>query len=111
MYKGMGGFGGNMQNIMRQAQKMQEQMQAQMEKAEEELTNAELIGTAGGGMVTVVVDGHKNIKSIKIQPQAVDSDDVEMLEDLIMASVNEAVKKADEMEKELKGEGPMGGLF
>lgn len=111
MYKGMGGFGGNMQNIMRQAQKMQEQMQAQMEKAEEELTNAELIGTAGGGMVTVAVDGHKNLKSIKIQPSAVDPDDVEMLEDLIVASLNEAMKKADELQNSLKGDNPLGGLF
>lgn len=107
----MGGFGGNMQNIMRQAQKMQEQMQAQMEKAEEELTNAELIGTAGGGMVTVAVDGHKNLKSIKIQPSAVDPDDVEMLEDLIVASLNEAMKKADELQNSLKGDNPLGGLF
>lgn len=111
MYKGMGGFGGNMQNIMRQAQKMQEQMQAQMEKAEEELTNAELIGTAGGGMVTVAVDGHKNLKSIKIQPSAVDPDDVEMLEDLIVASLNEAMKKADELQNSLKGDNSLGGLF
>lgn len=111
MYKGMGGFGGNMQNIMRQAQKMQEQMQSQMQKAEEELTNAELIGTAGGGMVTVAVDGHKNLKSIKIQPEAVDPDDIEMLEDLIMASINEAVKKADELEQSLKGDNPLGSMF
>ena len=111
MYKGMGGFGGNMQNIMRQAQKMQEQMQAQMEKAEQELNEAELIGTAGGGMVTVAVDGHKNLKSIKIQPQAVDPDDIEMLEDLIVASINEANKKAEELEKSLKGDNPIGGLF
>ncbi len=107
----MGGFGGNMQNIMRQAQKMQEQMQEQMAKAEEELNNAELIGTAGGGMVTVAVDGHKNLKSIKIQPAAVDPDDVEMLEDLIVAAINEANKKAEELEESLKVNNPMGSLF
>lgn len=107
----MGGFGGNMQNIMRQAQKMQEQMQEQMAKAEEELNNAELIGTAGGGMVTVAVDGHKNLKSIKIQPAAVDPDDVEMLEDLIVAAINEANKKAEELEESLKANNPMGSLF
>ena len=107
MYKGFGG--GNMQSLMAQAQKMQRQMQEKMEKAEEELTNAELTGTASG-MVTVVVDGHKNVKSISIKPEAVDPDDVEMLEDLLIAAFNEANKKADEMSQSLKGDG-LGGLF
>ena len=109
MYRGFGG--GNMQNLMAQAQKMQRQMQEKMEKAEEELNNAEIEGTAGGGMVKVVVDGHKNIKSLSIKPEAVDPDDVEMLEDLIVAALNEANSKAEEMEHELKGDGGLGGLF
>ena len=108
MYKGFGG--GNMQSLMAQAQKMQRQMQEKMEKAEEELTNAEITGSAGGGMVNVVVDGHKNIRSISIKPEAVDPEDVEMLEDLIMAALNEANSKAEEMSNSLKGDG-FGGLF
>ena len=108
MYKGFGG--GNMQSLMAQAQKMQRQMQEKMEKAEEELNNAEITGTAGGGMVTVVVDGHKNIRSISIKPEAVDPDDIEMLEDLIIAALNEANGQAEEMEHNLKGDG-LGGLF
>lgn len=110
MYKGFGG--GNMQSLMAQAQKMQRQMQEKMEKAEEELNNAEIEGTAGGGMVTVVVDGHKNVKSVSIRPEAVDPEDVEMLEDLIVAALNEANSKATEMENSLKGDmGGLGGLF
>ncbi len=107
MYKGFGG--GNMQSLMAQAQRMQKQMQEKMEKAEEELNNAELTGSASG-MVTVVVDGHKNVKSISIKPEAVDPDDIEMLEDLLMASFNEAFAKADELSNSLKGDG-LGGLF
>ena len=108
MYKGFGG--GNMQSLMAQAQKMQRQMQEKMEKAEEELNNAEIMGSAAGGMVTVVVDGHKNVRSISIKPEAIDPDDIEMLEDLIVAAFNEANSKADEMAQELKGDG-LGGLF
>ena len=108
MYRGFGG--GNMQSLMAQAQKMQKQMQEKMEKAELELTNAEIEGSSGGGMVNVVVDGHKNIRSISIKPEAVDPEDVEMLEDLIMAALNEANAKAEEMSKELKGDN-FGGLF
>lgn len=108
MYRGFGG--GNMQSLMAQAQKMQKQMQEKMAKAEEELTNAEITGSAGGGMVTVVVDGHKNIKSVSIKPEAVDLEDVEMLEDLIMAALNEANSKAEEMSSSLKGDN-FGGLF
>lgn len=110
MYKGFGG--GNMQSIMAQAQRMQRQMQEKMEKAEEELTNAEIEGSAGGGMVNVVVDGHKNVKSISIKPEVVDPEDVEMLEDLIVAALNEANQKAEEMSQELKGDlGGLGGMF
>ena len=107
---GMGGFGGgNMQNLMRQAQKMQEQMQAQMAKAEEELENAELKGVSGGGMVEVTVNGKKQVLGVSIKPEVVDPDDVEMLEDLIVAAFNEAVSKADELEAQVKPN--TGGLF
>ena len=111
MYKGFGG--GNMQSLMAQAQRMQRQMQEKMEKAEEELNNAEIGGTAGGGMVSVVVDGHKNVRSISIKPEAVDPEDVEMLEDMIVAALNEANSKADELSESLKGDGlgGLGGLF
>ena len=108
MYRGFGG--GNMQSLMAQAQKMQKQMQEKMAKAEEELNNAEISGSAGGGMVNVVVDGHKNVKSISIKPEAVDPEDVEMLEDLILAALNEANGKAEEMSSSLKGDN-FGGLF
>mgnify|MGYP004663512721 CR=1 FL=1 len=100
---GMGGFGGgNMQNLMRQAQKMQEELQAQNAKAEEELENTTLSATAGGGMVEVSITGKKKIVGVKINPNVVDPDDVEMLEDLIVAATNEAIEKANELEKELK---------
>ena len=105
---GMGGFGGmNMQNLMRQAQKMQEDMV----KAQEELENAEVIGKAGGEMVTVVMNGKKEIKSIKLDKTAVDPDDVEMLEDLIIVEINDDNAKAEELSKEKMPMGGMGGLF
>lgn len=109
MYKGMNFGGGNMQNLMRQAQKMQEQMQAQMARAEEELENAELKGVSGGGMVEVTVNGKKQVLGVTIKPEVVDPDDVEMLEDLIVAAFNEAVSKADELEAKVKPN--TGGLF
>ncbi len=101
--------GGNMQNLMRQAQKMQEQMQAQMAKAEEELENATLTGVSGGGMVEVTVNGKKNVQSVKIKPEVVDPDDVEMLEDLVVAALNDALSKADQLEAQVKPN--TGGLF
>lgn len=110
MYKGMNFGGGNMQQLMRQAQKMQEQMQNQMAKAEEELQNTVVSGTSGGGMVTVEMTGKRNITKVTIKPEAVDPDDVEMLEDMVLASVNEALKKVDELESKLKG-GVNGGMF
>lgn len=112
MYKNMGGFGGgNMQNLMRQAQKMQEQMQKQLAEAEEKLQNTTLTATSGGGMVEVSITGDKRITDIKIKPEVVDPDDVEMLQDLIVAGVNEAINQANELEKKLKGNGIGGGLF
>lgn len=110
MYKGMNFGGGNVQQLMRQAQKMQEQMQNQMAKAEEELQNTVVSGTSGGGMVTVEMTGKRNITKVTIKPEAVDPDDVEMLEDMVLASVNEALKKVDELESKLKG-GVNGGMF
>ena len=77
-------------DMMRQAQ----QLQARMAKIQEELGNETVEGTAGGGAVTVVMTGHQELKSIKILPDAVDPDDVSMLEDLVMAAVNEAMDKA-----------------
>ena len=109
MYKGMGFGGGmNMQSLMKQAQKMQAEMQEKMEQANEELENAVVTGTSGGGMVEVTCNGHKKISAIKLNPQIVDPDDVEMLEDLIVAGINDALSKADELEKSLKGDMPSG---
>ena len=109
MYKGMGFGGGmNMQNLMKQAQKMQAEMQQNLEKAEEELENSTLTGTAGGGMVEVTCTGKKKITNITIKPEIVDPDDIEMLSDLIVAGVNDALSKADELEKSLKGDMPTG---
>lgn len=101
--KGFGGMGGgNMQNLMRQAQKMQEEMIRQQKEAEEKLANTVLSASSGGGMVTVEITGDKKITSVKIKPETVDPDDVEMLEDMIQACVNEAISKANELEKEVK---------
>lgn len=106
---GFGGFGGgNMQQLMKQAQKMQQQMVEQAQKAEEELERAILTATSGGGMVMVEVNGKKKIVSIKIKPEAVDPDDVEMLEDMIIACINEAMGKAEALEKDLKPANPIG---
>ena len=101
MYKNFGGMG-NMQNLMRQAQKMQEDLKQKQQEAEEKLSSTVLSASAGGGMVTCEITGKKQITAIKIKPEAVDPDDVEMLEDMILACVNEAINKADELEKELK---------
>lgn len=91
-----GGFpntgGANMQQLMRQAQKMQQDMQ----RAQEELQAREFSATAGGGMVTAVVNGAKQLTKLTISPDCVDPDDVEMLEDLVTAAVNEALRNAAE---------------
>ncbi|MGE5472931.1 MAG: YbaB/EbfC family nucleoid-associated protein [Ignavibacteriales bacterium] len=89
-----GGFGGmNMGNLMKQAEKMQKDMQ----KVQEELEEKTIEASSGGGAVTVVATGKKDLKEIKIKPEVVDPDDVEMLQDLILAAVNEAIRKADEL--------------
>lgn len=103
---------GNMNNLMKQAKKMQEQMVKMQEELEEKTVEA----SVGGGVVTVIANGKKEIMEITIQPKAVDPDDVEMLQDLILAAVNEAIRKADEMVQGEMGKltGGMGmppGLF
>ncbi|MBR4906341.1 MAG: YbaB/EbfC family nucleoid-associated protein [Clostridia bacterium] len=94
---GMGG-GMNMQQMMMKAQRMQQEI----EKKQAELNATEFSATAGGGMVTVTVLGDKTVQSVKIDPACVDPDDVEMLEDLILAGVNAALKEAgDTVEREM----------
>nr|AHF24888.1 DNA-binding protein, YbaB/EbfC family [uncultured bacterium Contig21] len=106
-----GGFGGggNMQQLMRQAQKMQQQLQ----EAQEHLEEAEYEAASGGGMVTVKLSGRRELTSITIDPQVVDPDDIEMLQDLILAAVNEALRKGEEArEAAMSRMAPgMGGLF
>ncbi len=91
-----------MQQMMKQAQQMQERLQKQMAEARVE-------GNAGGGMVTVVMNGAKQVQSLKIDPEAVSKDDVEMLQDLIVAALNDAHRKADEEMQRNMG-GMLGGL-
>ncbi len=112
-----GGYGGgmvpgSMNNIMKQAQRMQRQM----EESAKELETKEFTATAGGGAVEVTVTGKKEMKSIKIQPEAVDPDDVETLEDMIVVAVNDAMKQAEEasaasISKFTGGLGGLGGLM
>jgi len=84
---------GGMGNLMKQAQQMQQKMM----KLQEEVAQRTLDASVGGGMVTVTVNGKSEVLRIKIEPQVVDPEDVEMLEDLIVAGVNEALRKAQEM--------------
>ena len=83
----------NMNQMMKQVKKMQDQMM----QAQEELGNEVVEGTAGGGVVTVAASGHKKVLSITIKPEAVDPDDVDMLQDLVLTAVNDALAKADEL--------------
>lgn len=90
---GYGGGGGmNQANLMKQAQKMQEDMR----KAQEELEAASFEATSGGGVVKAIVSGKHEITSLEIDPEAVDPEDVDMLQDMIIAAVNEALRKVDE---------------
>ena len=104
---------GNMNNLMKQAQRMQKQM----EQTQAELEEKEYESSAGGGVVKVKINGQKEITSITIDQEVVDPDDVEMLQDLIMAAVNEAIRMQAEDEKEQLGKitggmgGGLGGLF
>lgn len=107
-----GGFGGgaNMQQLMRQAQKMQQQMT----QAQEQLDAAEYEAASGGGMVQVKVSGKRELLSITIDPQVVDPDDIDMLQDLVLAAVNEALRKGEDAREATMGKmvpGGMGGLF
>ena len=106
-----GGMPGNMNNLMKQAQRMQRQM----EEAQKELEEKEVTATAGGGAVEVTVSGKHGVTKIKLSEEVVDPDDIEMLEDLIMAATNEAFRKLDEesqssMAKITGGMGGLGGL-
>jgi len=111
MAKRGGGYGGmmpgNMNNLMKQAQRMQKQM----EETQAALEEKEYEGTAGGGAVTVKMNGKKEILSVKISPEAVDPDDVEMLEDLVASAVNEVIRIQSEDEKNSLGKiaGGLGG--
>ena len=91
---------GNMQNMMKQMQKMQKKMA----EAQEELGEKRIEGTAGGGMVTVTVSGHKEVLEVKIKPEVVDPDDIEMLEDLVLAATNDALKRADDLTASTMGQ-------
>ena len=104
-----GGMPGNMNNLMKQAQRMQRQM----EEGQKELETKEFTAKAGGGAVEAVVSGKKELLKISISEEAVDPDDVEMLQDMIVAAVNEAMKQADDASQELMGKmtGGLGGGF
>ncbi|GGH88802.1 DNA-binding YbaB/EbfC family protein [Pullulanibacillus pueri] len=91
---------GNMNNMMKQMQKMQKKMM----QAQEELKDEFVEGTAGGGVVTVKCNGHKEVTEVLIKEEAVDPDDVDMLQDLVLAAVNEALKKADELTNSRMGQ-------
>ncbi len=106
---GMGGMGGmNMQNLMRQAQKMQEDML----RAQEELENTTVEGVAGGGMVKVTMACNGDIQGFKLAREAVDPDDIEMLEDLLLAAIKDAGSKAKEIKDDkMGGFGNLGGLM
>ena len=105
---GMGGFGGmNINQLMKEAKKMQ----ADMEKSQEELVSKEFEATAGGGAIEVKVSGAKEIKSIRINKDVVDPDDVEMLEDLILTCVNEALRKVDSAQAQSFGKYNIPGIM
>ena len=105
---GMGGFGGmNINQLMKEAKKMQ----ADMEKSQVELTAKEFEATAGGGAVEVTVTGSKVIKEIKLNKDVVDPDDVEMLQDLLITSINEALRKVDAATEQQLGSFNIPGLM
>jgi len=111
-FPGGGGMPGNMNNLMKQAQKMQKQMEEQ----QKELETKEFTASAGGGAVEVTISGKKEVTKVKLAEEVVDPDDIEMLEDLIMAATNEALREMEEeagasMAKLTGGMGGMGGGF
>lgn len=105
---GMGGFGGmNINQLMKEAKKMQ----ADMEKSQEELGSREFDATAGGGAVYVKVNGNKVIKEVKLTKEIVDPEDIEMLQDLILTATNEALRKVDEAQAQSLGKYNIPGLM
>jgi hypothetical protein len=104
-----GGMPGNMNNLMKQAQKMQRQM----EETTKELEEKEVTASAGGGAVEVTVSGKKEVVKVKLAEEVVDPDDIEMLEDLIVAATNEALRKIEDMSQQsmAKITGGLGGGF
>ena len=104
-----GGMPGNMNNLMKQAQRMQRQM----EESQKELETKEFTATAGGGAVEVTVSGKKEVLKVKLSDEVVDPEDIEMLQDLIVAATNEALRKADEENAAMmnKMTGGLGGGF
>ena len=106
-----GGGGGNMQQMLRQAQKMQQDMQ----RVQAELEEMTVEASSGGGIVSAVVTGSKQLIALNIKPEAIDPDDAEMLQDMIIAAVNEAMRQADEMAQQkmaaVTGNINLGGLF
>ena len=107
-FPGMGGFGGmNINNLMKEAKKMQ----ADLEKTQTELAEKEFEASAGGGAVTVKVTGQKQIKELKLEKDVVDPEDVEMLQDLILSCVNEALRKVDSAQAQELGKYNIPGLM
>ena len=107
-FPGMGGFGGmNLNQLMKEAKKMQ----SDMEKSQEELAEKEFEASAGGEAIKVVVSGKKEIKRITIKPDVVDPDDVEMLEDLITTCINNALKQVDDAQAQSLGKYNIPGLM
>ena len=96
---GMNFGGGNMQQMLRQAQKMQ----ADMEKEQSEINDATFEGTSGGGAVKIIMKGDKTVESVEIKPEVVDPEDVEMLQDLIMVAANEALRQMEEISQNEMG--------
>lgn len=103
-----GGMPGNMNNLMKQAQRMQRQM----EESQKALEEKEITTTAGGGAVEVTINGKKEILKVKLSPEVVDPDDIEMLEDLIVAATNEAIRQIEELSQESMSKitGGLGGF-
>lgn len=107
-FPGMGGFNGmNINQLMKEAKKMQ----ADIEKSQQELESKDFSATAGGGAVEAIVSGSKTLKSITIKPEVVDPEDVEMLQDLILTCVNEALKKVDDAQSTELGKYNIPGMM
>ena len=105
-----GGMPGNMNNLMKQAQRMQRQM----EEAQKQMEEMEMTATAGGGAVEVTVSGKKEVLKVKLSQEVVDPDDIEMLEDLIVAATNEALRKVEDASQQSMSKitgGLGGGMF